>query len=117
MPAMSTLQNPGIPRVKVETILDGNVKREPQDEEMASPYVDDEDDGLDEGGDLDFTHAHTQLWLAQIPRNLWETWSVMGLDDEIEIGTIRLEGSHDNPQRVSHVHGPPNNYYHICDRG
>jgi TFIIF, beta subunit N-terminus len=99
-PDMSTLQNPGIPRVKVETVADSNVKREPLDEEMASPYVDDEDDGLDEGGDLDFTNAHTQLWLTQIPRNLWETWSVMGLDDEIEIGTIRVEGSQDNPQRV-----------------
>ena len=100
---MATVQNPGIPRVKLESALDGNVKHEQMDVEMTSPYTDDGDDGLEDGGDLDFTNAQQQLWLASIPRTLWSEWSGIGLDEEIEIGTIRVEGPPDNPQRVSEL--------------
>ncbi len=98
---MTTLQNPGVPRVKLESTIDGNVKSEPIDVEMTSPYADSEDDALEDGGDLDFTNAQQQLWLTQIPRSLWQTCSSIGLDDEIEIGTIRVEGPPENPQRVN----------------
>lgn len=95
------MQNPGIPRVKLESNLDGHVKSESVDVEMTSPYADSTDDGLEDGGDLDFTNAQQQLWLTQIPRSLWQNCSGLGLDDEIEIGTIRVEGPPENPQRVS----------------
>ena len=97
---MATMQNPGIPRVKLDPTSDVNVKPEPIDVEMTSPYSDDAEDGLEDGGDLDFTNAQQQLWLTQIPRSLWQTWSSMGLDEEIEIGTIRVEGTSDDPNRV-----------------
>jgi transcription initiation factor TFIIF subunit beta len=60
----------------------------------------DEDDDPLEAADLDFSNAQQQLWLTQIPRFLWETWSTIGLDEEIEIGTVRVEGPEQNPQRV-----------------
>jgi len=52
-------------------------------------------------GDLDFSKSEQQLWLSHIPRSLWETWSSLGNDEEIEIGTIRVEGTQTEPQRVS----------------
>ena len=99
---MAAVQNPGVPRLKVENAHDGTIKSETidQDVDMTSPYTDDEDDGLEDGGDLDFANAQQPLWLTQIPRSLWTTLSTMGMDEEIELGTIRIEGSQDNPQRV-----------------
>ena len=98
---MATMQSSVIPRVKLESNLDGHFKPESVDVEMTSPYADSTDDGLEDGGDLDFTNAQHQLWLTQIPRSLWQECSNLGLDDEIEIGTIRVEGPPENPQRVS----------------
>lgn len=101
---MASVQNAGLPRVKVEAAQDGTIKSEPMDEDMASPYMDDDDDGLDDGGDLDFTNAQRPLWLTQIPKRLWERLSEVGGapddDVEIEIGTLRVEGREDNPSRV-----------------
>jgi transcription initiation factor TFIIF subunit beta len=101
---MAALQHSGIPRVKLESVPHGDLKQEStdQDVDMTSPqaYMDDDGDELEDGGDLDFTNAQQQLWLTKIPRPLWETWSTMGLDDEIELGTIRVEGPEDNPLRV-----------------
>ena len=109
---MATLQNPVIPRVKLEAVSDGNVKQELVDEDMASPYMDIDDEGLEDGGDLDFSSAQHELWLTQIPRPLWDAWSTMGLDDEIEIGTVRLEGPDlKNPQRVREPFTPASSYY------
>jgi transcription initiation factor TFIIF subunit beta len=102
---MATLRNPGLPRVKVDEAQDGPIKSEPADVDMPSPYMDGEDDELDEGGDLDFSYAQRQLWLTQIPKRLWESLEqVGGPDDEIEIGTLRVEGREENPSRVC-LHG------------
>jgi hypothetical protein len=100
---MATFQNQGLPRVKVEGVQDGPIKAEPADVDMPSPYMDGDDDELDEGGDLDFGYAQRQLWLTQIPKRLWESLEEVkgqGPDDEIEIGTLRVEGPENNPSRV-----------------
>lgn len=39
--------------------------------------------------------------VSRVPEYLWEALAKANDDDEIEIGTIRVEGSFDNPERVS----------------
>ncbi|EHY55964.1 hypothetical protein HRR83_006654 [Exophiala dermatitidis] len=97
---MATLQGSGVPKMKLEP-PDQTVKLEPMDE-SPSPYVEEEDDDIyEDTGDLDFSRAQQPLWLSHIPRTLWEALSKLQDDDEIEIGTIRVEGPESNPSRVS----------------
>jgi transcription initiation factor TFIIF subunit beta len=90
-----------IPQVKVELAPDVSIKNEQEDVDMPSPagYVDDED-GDEDAGDLDFAQAAQTLWLSHIPRSLWEDLAKLQDDDEIDLGTIRVEGPEDNPARV-----------------
>ena len=94
---MATLQG-GIPRVKLESAPDENIKPEPLD--TPSPFADEDEDMYEDAGDLDFSQAQQQIWLSHIPRTLWEKLSKLQDDDEIEIGRIRVEGSESNPSRV-----------------
>ncbi|RMZ79701.1 hypothetical protein DV738_g3218, partial [Chaetothyriales sp. CBS 135597] len=94
---MAALSSGPVPIVKVE---DDVVKDEPMEDD-AVPYMDDPDD---EGGDLDFSAAKQDVWLGHVPRTLWGVLSKLGTvddDNEIEIGTIRVEGPESRPQRVS----------------
>jgi len=86
------------PGVKVESVPSPQIKPDP--EGGPSPYVDDDDVYEEDAGDLDFSQAQQQLWLSHIPRPLWETWSSLGEDEEIEIGTIRMEGPDTSAGRV-----------------
>lgn len=99
-----------IPTVKVERVPSPHLKPE-LGENTPSPYMDEDDVYEEDAGDLDFSRAQQQLWLSHIPRSLWETWSSLGDDEEIEIGTIRVEGAETEPQRVgSQVVSPPSHY-------
>lgn len=62
------------------------------DPEGASPAVF-EDDIYEDAGDLEFNKDadHQAVFLARIPKELWEAWSHLDDDAEIEIGTIRAE--------------------------
>ena len=96
---MATLSNGSIPTVKVETPYDSNVKDEPMDEDTV-PYMDDPDE---DGGDLNLANAKNEVWLGRVTRSLWATLSKLGTtgdDEEIEVGTIRVEGPESRPQRV-----------------
>jgi len=88
-----------IPTVKVEHVPSTHIKTE-LGENVPSPYMDEDDVYEEDAGDLDFSKAEQQLWLSHIPRSLWETWSSLSDDEEIEIGTIRVEGTETEPQRV-----------------
>ena len=94
---MATL-NGGLPSLKVEDASSMMIKDEPM-EDALSPSM--EDDIYEDAGDLDFTNAQKRVWLSHIPRSLWETLSTLDGDDEIEIGTLRVEGSDSQPSRVS----------------
>ncbi|ETI22211.1 hypothetical protein G647_06284 [Cladophialophora carrionii CBS 160.54] len=96
---MATLQGTGIPKVKLESVPDENIKVEPSD--TPSPFLGEDEDMDEDAGDLDFSQAQQQLWLSHIPRTLWQKLSQIEDDDEIEIGKIRVEGSESNPSRVS----------------
>lgn len=72
----------------------GAVKDEPQD----SPAAIDEEDLFEDAGDLEFydktgNPSLETLYLARIPRYMWEAWEKLtnrlGDDDEIQIGTLR----------------------------
>ncbi|KAK5990940.1 Transcription initiation factor IIF subunit beta-like protein [Cladobotryum mycophilum] len=73
----------------------GFVKPEP----AASPVPMDEDDMFEDAGDLDFYDKNSPggsfetLYLARIPRYMWDAWikmtERMNDDDEIQIGTLR----------------------------
>jgi transcription initiation factor TFIIF subunit beta len=96
-----------IPTVKVDHVPSPHIKAE-LGENTPSPYMDEDDVYEEDAGDLDFSQAQQQLWLSHIPRSLWEMWSSLSDDEEIEIGTIRVEGTEKEPQRVgSHVVSSP----------
>jgi transcription initiation factor TFIIF subunit beta len=87
-----------VPTVKVEHVSSPQIKEEAPDN-IASPYLD-EEDVYEDAGDLDFSNAQQELWLSRIPKSLWQIWSNMPEDGEIEIGTIRVEGDTNDPKRV-----------------
>ncbi|CAF9921254.1 MAG: hypothetical protein GOMPHAMPRED_002270 [Gomphillus americanus] len=66
---------------------------------MGSPGADDiyEDDQ----GDIDFSRYSQDVFLARLPRYLWKSWDSLADDEEIEVGTLRVEGSIDNPASLS----------------
>lgn len=84
-----------------------------QDPDTSSPYIKpdpdskeaiaaalDEDDLYEDAGDLDFTNAAQNVWLSRIPRSLWENWSKLDDEEEIQVGTIRIEGEPSDIKRV-----------------
>lgn len=87
-----------IPTVKVEGDY-GNVKME----DVSSPSAASEQfmDDADDDPELSTEDATKTLWMSKLPKHLWEVLAKAGDDDEIEIGTIRVEGSFENPERVS----------------
>ena len=67
---------------------------------MDIPIAEDEDI-YEDAGDLDFAEASRALCLTRIPKYLWEHWSKLDDDQEIKLGTIRVEGDLNNPKGVS----------------
>lgn len=72
------------------------IKADPDSKDAAI----DEDDIYEDAGDLDFSNAAQSLWLSRIPRSLWEHWSKLDEDEEIELGTVRIEGDPNDIKRV-----------------
>lgn len=77
------------------------VKSEP-DQLGASPSAQSEEDLYEDAGDLDFAGTVQGLYLARIPKFLWECWSKLDDDEEIRLGTVRVEGGKDDAKRVSY---------------
>ncbi|BCS21237.1 transcription factor IIF subunit TFG2 [Aspergillus puulaauensis] len=79
------------------------IKPDPDNKDAVLADIEDED-LYEDAGDLDFTNAGQSLWLSRIPRSLWEHWSNLDdLDDdeEIQVGTVRIEGDSKDIKRVS----------------
>ncbi|MCJ1267757.1 hypothetical protein MMC22_007643 [Lobaria immixta] len=66
----------------------------------ASPSAQSDEDIYEDADDLDFAGTTQGLYLTRIPKFLWETWSKLKDADEIRIGTIRVEGSSEDPKRI-----------------
>lgn len=73
------------------------------DSAPVSPSAQSDEDIYEDAGDLDFAGTTQGLYLTRIPKFLWETWSKLKDDDEIRLGTIRVEGSSEDPKRVRHL--------------
>lgn len=93
----------GIPTLKVEPGESNgyglHIKPDP-DARALSPAGQSDDDIYEDAGDLDFTGSEQSVMLARLPKFLWECWSKLGDDQEITIGTVRLEGQPMEPARV-----------------
>lgn len=115
---MATVQEAAVPSVKADPDIkhingtDAFVYHEA--DLMNIPTAD--DDIYEDAGDLDFSDAARGLYLTRIPTYLWESWSQLDENEEIRLGTVRVEGSFDRPSRVSsesqlrvihgYTHGP-----------
>ncbi|KAM7193499.1 putative transcription initiation factor [Naviculisporaceae sp. PSN 640] len=73
------------------------------DPEAGSPFVEDE---LDESTDLDFYDPNVgegtlnRMYLARLPKYVWDAWSTLDDDAEIEIGKIRQFTLPDGSQKL-----------------
>ena len=105
---MATLNGASIPSVKLEgdhISFNGDEPRIKQDPDVigASPAALSDDDIYEDAGDLDFSSAQQSVWLTRLPKFLWENWSKIDDDEEIELGTIRIEstpGNNGDPPKV-----------------
>lgn len=79
------------------------IKPDPDNKDMVFADMDD-DDLYEDAGDLDFTEAGQNVWLSRLPRQLWENWAQIDDDEEIEIGTMRIEGDSSDLKRVCIAH-------------
>lgn len=76
-----------------------SIKPDPDSKEAIAGDLD-EEDLYEDAGDLDFANAAQSVWLSRIPRSLWEHWSKLDDDEEIQVGTIRIEGDPSDIKRV-----------------
>lgn len=83
------------------------------DPDAASPYIKPDpdskdaihtdigdDDMYEDAGDLDFSNSAQSVWLSRIPRSLWQNWENLDDDEEIQVGTVRIEGPPNDIKRV-----------------
>ena len=82
-------QNGRGPHIKSENQLAGN-----------SPAALSEEDIYEDAGDLDFTGSEQSVFLARLPKFLWECWSKLDDDQEIRVGRVRMEGQPGDIKRV-----------------
>lgn len=77
-------------------------------------YDDDEDKYADDDGELKIPAEQEQMkvWLAKLPKWLWESWANIADDEEIEIGKLRIYNDKvkgtDNPVTKLILHDLPN---------
>jgi len=68
------------------------VRIKPDPEAAGSPFAEDE---MDESTDLEFYNPNEQngtfnrMYLARLPKYVWDAWSSLDDDAEIQIGKIR----------------------------
>lgn len=93
----------GAPSIKVEGAVPQTgrgpaIKSEPGSAGASPARA--EEDIYEDAGDLDFTQANQAPYLTRLPKWLWETWSRLDDDAEVQIGMIRVEGTPGDIKRV-----------------
>jgi transcription initiation factor TFIIF subunit beta len=78
-----------VPSIKVESDMKDDIRQILEDEDI-----------YEDAGDLDLSAAAQDVWLTRLPRPLWENWANLNDDEEIEIGTVRVEGPPTDIKRV-----------------
>ena len=102
---MSTMHEVSTPQIKLETGLtltdnEDSLSRLDQGFAGASPTGFSDADIYEDAGDLDFARAAQSAYLTRIPKFLWENWSKVEDDEEVILGTVRVEGTATNVKRV-----------------
>jgi transcription initiation factor TFIIF subunit beta len=71
-------------------MADIKIKPDP-DAQGASPSTFSDEDLYEDAGDLEFNNAkeYQDLYLAKIPKFMYEAWEKLDDDAEIQIGTVR----------------------------
>ncbi|CZT00396.1 related to transcription initiation factor TFIIF subunit [Rhynchosporium agropyri] len=79
-----------------------DVKVKPDPENAASPSGLSEEDIYEDAGDLEFNPSpdFQKLYLARVPKYIWEAWSHLDDDAEIPLGTIRQSVDPDGKMRL-----------------
>ena len=68
----------------------------------ASPAAHTDDDIYEDAGDLEFADPNQAgFYLTRIPKFLWESWSKLDDNQEIRVGTVRVEGGMNDVKRVT----------------
>lgn len=76
------------------------IKPDPDNKDAILADLEDEDI-YEDAGDLEFSQSGQNVWLSRLPRQLWEHWAHLDDDEEVEIGTVRIEGEPGDLKRVS----------------
>lgn len=99
---MTTTYGSDVPSIKVENSMNGQTPHiKPEiDFVDASPAAHTDDDLYEDAGDLEFTGTDQGLYLTRVPKFLWERWSQLDDNQEVTIGTVRVEGGPENFKRV-----------------
>jgi transcription initiation factor TFIIF subunit beta len=86
---MSTANGTGRP-VKFEP----TIKPDPETTADTPTALSEIDDIYEDAGDLDFTKASQNIFLTRLPKFLWERWNELDDDEEVQIGTLRVNADH-----------------------
>ena len=79
----------------------GWIKAEPELTDKFPPLAAHNDEDIyEDAGDLDFTYASQGLYLTRLPKMLWDNWSQLDNEQEIRLGTVRIEGQSTGVERV-----------------
>ena len=79
-----------------------HIKSDPDSKGVSPAALSDEDIYEEDPGDLDFSGAAEGVYLTRIPKFLWENWAKLAEDQEIQLGTVRIEGTPGDVKRVCH---------------
>ena len=74
------------------------VKTEPFDGSPSPEQLD--DDIYEDAGDVDFADYSSGVFLTRIPKYLFKSWSELDDEQDVQVGTVRVEGRLENPQGV-----------------
>ena len=82
-------------------LQDPRIKPDPESA-GASPAAHTDEDIYEDAGDLEFGDSQQPpFFLTRVPKFLWESWSKLDDNQEIRIGTVRVEGGLSDTKRVS----------------
>ena len=102
---MATMHEASTPQIKLESGLllannEESLSRSEHGYVGTSPAGLSDADIYEDTGDLDFARAAQAAYLTRIPKFLWENWSKIEDDQEIVLGTVRVEGTVTDVKRV-----------------
>ena len=103
---MASAYGGDVPSIKVEGAAGPNgpepVIKSENDVANNPSFGQSDEDIYEDTGDLDFTGSDQSISLIRLPNFLWETWSKLDDDQEVQIGTLRVEGTQGDVKRVCH---------------